>query len=109
MKYIKSDNTDSLSDLKMVKMRLICEEPPHERLWVKITSDGKYAILCNDALEFLPYTSWGTMWEIKGDTIKPGTFMYEDKPLVYHPEAWESGVQNGIIDEEGNVLRTMKY
>lgn len=108
MKYDKSNITESLSSMKLRVVVLDVEDSPRDKSWARITRDGKHAILQNNPSTFDPYISYGTVWKLEGSRIRLDSFLISVKSFTLHPEEWDRAVKNGVIDEEGNILRTMK-
>lgn len=101
MKYIKGDRTYKLDDCKFIKLRLTDGNDFSETPWGKQYKDESTAVLMNHALAFTPHPSWGAI-------VPVGTFnfltMLNKKELTLHPEAWESYLKEGVIDEQGNYI-----
>jgi hypothetical protein len=102
MKYIKGNQSYKLDDCKLIKLRLKDDEDFVETPWAKQFGSEKESVLQNHALAFTPFHSWGAVLPTTG------TFNFietlEKQELVLHPEAWESYIENKVIDEEGNYI-----
>jgi len=113
MKYIKGPQNYSLESLETCKCNVVCSGNS-EGIWVK-QADGE-VILQNHSLAFYPFPTWGLVLPSKSHTKDTSntreridvTALRGDSPdktvLTIHPEAWESYLKEGVIDEEGNFI-----
>lgn len=116
MKYVKGSQVYKLDDLKLCKIRLVREDCG-EGIWVR-QADGE-VILQNQALAFLPYVSWGTVFKSKYNTGSTSNTREEidvtkmclddmkDCTLTIHPDVWNSYIEEGIIDNDGSPLKEL--
>ena len=102
MKYVKADVTYKMEDLEQTKTLLGDGDPCNENIWVLKTPDGKGYVLQNHAVAFFPFESWGSI--IPANVIRNVSSLRESGVLTLHPEAWDSYIENKVIDENGNLL-----
>jgi hypothetical protein len=103
MIYRKGNQTEKLDAPPTWKVGLI-RDGDGEGLWAR--QGPNYVVLQNNALHFFPFYSWGVV--LPSDN-PPGELREEidishlqpDDGLELHPEAWESYLKNGRIDEKG--------
>lgn len=102
MKYfIVEDVTESLEDLKLVKVRLTADPGLSETPWAKELPDGRQ-VLQNNAVNFYPFASWGLV--IPSGYEHDVTELREAKLLPIHKEAWDAMIEREHIDAEGNWI-----
>jgi hypothetical protein len=119
MKYVKGNQTFALTDdgkgeqVPMCKCRLVCQGEA-EGIWIR-QGHGEVALL-NDSLAFYPFRSWGVIFPSKShpndesdlretiDVTKIRGTSPDGVVLTLHPEAWDSYIKQGIIDEDGNFI-----
>ena len=104
IKYIKvEDATEPMEGLELGKVLLDTsdENGGPETPWVKIMSDGRQ-VLQNHAINFHPFPSWGMVLPA-GEALDI-TAIRDAKEFPLHPEAWQSYLEEGMIDEEGNFV-----
>lgn len=106
MLYKKGNQTYTLEECQLGKLRLTDDDDFTENIWVKVSPDGKESVLQNHAVLFFPFPSWGAI--IPGRSLYNGYSMYESMDLTLHPEAWESYLSGGVIDEEGNYIKELE-
>ena len=105
-KYRKGNQTDKLEDLPTIKIRLN-RDGEGEHPWAKQGAD--YVVLQNNALHFLPFNSWGAVLPSKNppgdmrETIDISHLKPDDE-LELHPEAWDSYLENGVIEADGTFI-----
>jgi hypothetical protein len=106
LKYRKGNQTDKLEDLPTLKVRMV-RDGDGEGPWVKQGAD--YVVLQNHAVCFLPFHSWGTVFPSNNppgenrETIDI-SHLQPDDGLELHPEAWDSYLENGIIEADGTFI-----
>lgn len=115
MKYIKGSQTYKLDDLENCKINLTRDNDLKEGIWVK--QADKEVVLQNQALAFLPYASWGTVFQSIYDTKSTSDSReevdvteickndFDNCILTIHPDAWDSYIKRELIDNNGNVLK----
>lgn len=117
MKYTKGNQTFPLDPEDKTaptwKVRLTAGEPDGEGIWVK-QGHGE-VVLFNHSL-LIPFPSWGMVIPSKSnpddksdlreqiDLVDVFGGDFSKMEPVLHPEAWDQYLQNGKIDEEGNLL-----
>ena len=108
MKYRKGNQSEKLDDSSMTTWKVgLIRDGEGEGIWVRQGPD--YVVLQNHALHFFPFPSWGVVLPSKNP---PGDMREEidishiqpSDGLELHPEAWDSYIKLGRIDEEGNVI-----
>lgn len=72
-----------------------------ESPWGAESPDKDEYALLNHAINFLPFYSWGAIFDSKTVDV---TSYWESMELTLHPEAFDQYVASEIIDEEGNLL-----
>lgn len=118
MKYIKGEQTYPISagddTTPTWKCRLVCDGTDGEGIWVK--QGEKEIVLLNDSLHFLPFRTWGAVFPSNShpkdtnqerETIDVAKFRGEtpdDAVITLHPEAWDSYIEHGVIDTDGNFI-----
>jgi hypothetical protein len=108
MKYIRGDQDYALEDLELTKIRLTDGDDMPEGIWVKQADD--HVILQNNALAFYPFRSWGLILPSNGgageyrEDIDVASIKEGPMELTVHPEAWDSMLKKGVIDEEGMFI-----
>jgi hypothetical protein len=106
MRYKREDVAYSLSECREVKVKLTDNKPPNENIWVAHKDGDENCFLLNHALALHPFSSWGSM--CKYGTIDVSKFKEEENPVMsLHPEAFDSMLEAGFINEEGYL--TEKY
>ena len=111
MKYIKSPINTPLDDLKMGKVCLTVtddEGPFSESPWSKKAPDNSFQVLMNHALIFLPFFSWGLIIHSCNYNIDCNPIIDGDV-LEIHPEAWDYYLTEGVIDQDGNLIKECMY
>lgn len=102
MKYIKGNQTYKLDDCKLIKLRLKDNDDFVETPWAKRFENEDHSVLQNHALAFTPVHSWGAI--IPSISTYNFIDMLEKRELTLHPEAWESYIENKVIDVDGNYI-----
>ena len=107
MKYIRGNQTYSLEECTLIKVRLTDNDqndPFVESPWAKRYKDSEESVLQNHALAFLPFHSWGAVLPVvEGQTLDFIPFL-EKEELTFHPEAFDNYLASGVIDAEGNYI-----
>lgn len=107
MKYVKGNfkgNIDPAKDenTKHGKVRLTMPDGFSETPWVVERKDEPdHVVLVNHALIFMPFHSWGMIIP-KGKSNMAE--IRKSEVITLHPEAFDTYVEEGIIDTEGNPL-----
>ncbi len=106
MKYRRGLQTEKLAELPQTKIRLV-RDGDAEGIWVK--QGPNYVVLQNHALNFLPFQSWGAILPSNSpsgslrETIDVSHLEAADG-IELHPDAWTSYVDDGVINDHGDLL-----
>ena len=100
MKYIKGSQDYKIWQVN-AKRRFDWEWETHsETVWIYRHKNWD-EILLNNCLMFAPHNSW---WAIIPKEVATLTDVLNLEELTFHPEAWEMYLEEGIINEAGEVI-----
>lgn len=103
MKYIKAQVDYKIEEQPHSKITLIDAEDFRESPWIAKPKDQDHVVLLNHALLFLPFSSWGVILPTTGSEFNVAE-LQEKRELLLHPDAFDTYLEKGVIDAEGNYL-----
>ena len=96
MKLLRSENNTPMSDMVLFKLNIHLSGQYEERIWAFLDDQEGKMYLCNDALVFRPFPSYGMELPYQKESDVKGLM---EKDITFHPEAYDKLLKLGVIKD----------